>query len=128
MKTCPRCGRTADDSAQFCPGCGYSFNNAGQPAYQQPVANSNDNPFDPCGPEGKSRGVAALLAILLGGLGVQYFYCGNVTAGVITIVLTIVTCGLWNILMLIQGVLMFFMTNEQFRQKYITSLFKNKCE
>ena len=53
MKTCPRCGRTADDSAQFCPGCGYSFNNAGQPAYQQPVANSNDNPFDPCGPEGK---------------------------------------------------------------------------
>ncbi len=81
----------------------------------------SDNAFDPCGPEGKSRGVAALLAILLGGLGIQYFYMGKTTAGIISIVLSIVTCGLWNVVMLVQGILMFCMTNQQFRQKYVLS-------
>lgn len=125
MKTCPRCGRSADDAAQFCSGCGYSFatqqQNPQQP-YQQPYQPvSADNAFDPCGPEGKSRGIAALLAILLGGLGIQYFYCGKTTAGILTILLTLVTCGLWEILMVVQGVLMLCMTNAQFRQKYILS-------
>ena len=82
---------------------------------------SSDNAFDPCGPEGKSRGVAALLAILLGGLGIQYFYVGKTTAGIISIVLSFVTCGLWSVLMLVQGILMFCMTNAQFRQKYVLS-------
>ena len=38
--------------------------------YQQQPCNNND-PFQPSGPEGKCRGVAALLAIFLGGLGIQ---------------------------------------------------------
>ncbi len=82
---------------------------------------NNDNAFDSCGPEGKSRGVAALLAILLGGLGIQYFYLGKATAGIISIVLSLVTCGLWSLVMLIQGIMMFCMTNAQFREKYVLS-------
>lgn len=80
-----------------------------------------DDPFAPCGPEGKTRGVAALFAILLGALGIQYFYLGKTTAGILSILLTLVTCGLWEIVPLIQGILMFTMTNEQFRQKYVTT-------
>lgn len=78
-----------------------------------------DNAFSASGPEGKSRGVAALLAILLGGLGVHYFYLGKVGAGLLTILLTIVTCSLWDIIILIQGILMFCMTNEEFERKYV---------
>ncbi len=85
--------------------------------YGEPYADRN-NPFDE-GPEGKSRGVTALLAIILGGLGVQYFYLGKVAAGLLTILLTFVTCGIWQILTLIQGILMFCMTNEDFRRKYV---------
>ena len=122
MKTCPRCGRSADDAAQFCAGCGYNFAAANQQPNQPPYQTmSSDNAFDPCGPEGKSRGVAALLAILLGGLSIQYFYVGKTTAGIISIVLSFVTCGLWSVLMLVQGILMFCMTNAQFRQKYVLS-------
>ena len=121
MKTCPRCGRQADDSAQVCSGCGYGYASSYQQANQQPYQQMSDNAFDPCGPEGKSRGVAALLAILLGGLGIQYFYMGKTTAGIISIVLSIVTCGLRNVVMLVQGILMFCMTNQQFRQKYVLS-------
>ena len=128
MKQCPRCQQYVDDYATFCSHCGYSFN--GQTNGQQtppPMNGGNyssypsDNAFDACGPEGKSRGVAALLAILLGGLGIQYFSLGKSTAGIISIVLSLVTCGIWSVIALIQGILMFCMTNEQFRQKYIVN-------
>lgn len=125
MKQCPRCQQYVDDYATFCSRCGYDFNS--QPGAQQtpPPVNGasypSDNAFDACGPEGKSRGVAALLAILLGGLGIQYFYLGKNTAGILSIVLTVVTCGLWSFIALIQGILMFCMSNEQFRQKYVVN-------
>lgn len=35
---------------------------------------------------GKSRGVCALLAIFLGGFGIQYFYLGKTTAGIIALI------------------------------------------
>lgn len=70
---------------------------------------------------GKSRGVCALLSIFLGGLGIQYFYLGKTTAGVISILLTLVTCGLWEIITLVQGILMFVMDNRTFIKKYVVS-------
>ncbi len=77
-----------------------------------------DNVFNP-GPSGKSRGVAALLAIFLGGLGIQYFYLGKNTAGIIAIVLTLVTCGIFELLFFIQGILMFTMSQPVFEEKYV---------
>ena len=70
---------------------------------------------------GKSRGVCALLAIFLGCLGIQYFYLGRTTAGILAIVLTLVTCGIFNIIWLVQGILMLTMTAETFEAKYETS-------
>lgn len=126
MKQCPKCHQSVDDLSSFCNNCGYDFrstsNGFGQtpPPYEERYP--ADNAFDACGPEGKSRGVAALLAILLGGLGAQYFYLGRVSAGIISIIITICTCGLWEIVTLIQGIMMFCMTNAQFRQKYVTTI------
>lgn len=82
-------------------------------------AYDSNNAFDSAGPEGKSRGVAALLAILLGYLGIHYFYLGKVGGGLICILLSIITCGAWQIITLIQGILMFCMTNEEFEQKFV---------
>lgn len=122
MKQCPKCSQYVDDNATFCSRCGYNFEQSTQGNTPPPIdAYPSDNAFDSCGPEGKSRGVAALLAILLGGLGVQYFYLNKVGAGLITIGLTLITCGLWEIVTLIQGILMFCMTNAQFRAKYVTT-------
>lgn len=141
MKICPYCGAVADDNATYCATCnrafapsqnhgesqncygqhqGYNAPNGfyqGQHPYGDPYVDRN-NPFDE-GPEGKSRGVAALLAILLGGIGVHYFYLGKTTAGLLTILLTLVTCGLWQIITLVQGILMFCMSNVDFRNKYV---------
>ncbi|MBD5175092.1 MAG: TM2 domain-containing protein [Bacteroidales bacterium] len=125
MKQCPVCHNYCDDFARFCPNCGAQLGaEPGSGATPPPVYDSpadRNNPFDSCGPEGKSRGVAALLAIFLGYLGVQYFYLGKTQAGIITIVLSLVTCGVWELITLIQGILMLCMTNEEFRRKYVTT-------
>jgi len=70
-------------------------------------------------PSGKDRIGAGLLAIFLGGFGIHYFYVGKVTAGVLTILLSLITCGIWTLIMFIQGIVMLTMTQEQFDQKYV---------
>lgn len=125
MKTCPQCGHMNEDNAHFCSNCRYDFTASTQPDrplyYQQNTSYPSDNAFDACGPEGKSRGIAALLAIIFTGLGIHYFYLGKTAAGLINIALTFVSCGLWSFINLIQGILMLFMTNAQFREKYVLS-------
>lgn len=78
------------------------------PPYGQPGVNS-----------GKDKIAAGLLAIFLGGLGIQYFYVGKTTGGLLTILLSFVTCGIWSFLMLVQGILMITMTQAEFDRKYV---------
>lgn len=124
MKQCPVCHTYVDDYARYCTNCGARLGSGARSGPTPPPMNNYpypdpNNPFDSCGPEGKSRGVAALLAIFLGCFGVQYFYLGKTSGGVITILLSLVTCGAWEIVTLIQGVLMLCMTNTEFRRKYV---------
>lgn len=81
---------------------------------------ARNNAFD-SGPEGKSRGIFALLAIFLGGLGIQYFYLGKVGGGLLTILLTFVTCGFWELITLIQGIIVLCQNNYDFQRKYVQS-------
>lgn len=68
---------------------------------------------------GKEKVVAGLLAIFLGWLGIHYFYLGKTTAGILTIVLSACTCGIWSLLMLVQGILMLTMSDADFEEKYV---------
>ncbi|MBD5237910.1 MAG: DUF4339 domain-containing protein [Bacteroidales bacterium] len=65
--------------------------------------------------------LCGILAILVGTLGVQYFVLGKTAGGIITILLSIVSCGLWGVVTLIQGILMLCMSDEEFERKYINS-------
>lgn len=126
---CKECGGQMSDSASFCPHCG------------APVAKdvfcpecgtkvSADARFCPhCGkcllqeyPDGiyaKDKTIAGIFAILLGSLGIHYFYLGKITAGILTIILSFCTCGIWSLLMFIQGIMMLVMPDKEFQEKYV---------
>lgn len=97
-----------------------------QQGYQQPytrpyVESTINNAFN-CGPEGKSRGIFCLLALVAGTIGLHYFYINKVTAAILTIVLTIVTCGCWAIIPILQGIIILWNhTNEEFDRKFVAS-------
>lgn len=138
MKRCKYCNAEMNDNETTCRYCGsvqpvdsttpppFAANNNSGANYGNPCNGyfnaqeyfQRNNAFD-SGPTGKSRGIAALLAIFLGGLGIQYFYLGKTTAGILSILLSLITCGLWEIVTLIQGILMLCMTNADFNQKYV---------
>ncbi len=128
-KLCPKCGTMVPDQSNYCSHCGYDMSsraayqeppqyNGPQYSGQQPYYDAN-NPFNSSGPEGKCRGIAALLAIFLGYLGVHYFYMNKVGGGLLTILLCVVTCGLWSCLTLVQGIYFFCITNSEFERKFI---------
>lgn len=64
---------------------------------------------------GKSRMVAALLALFLGPYGVHHFYLGSVLSGVITICLCLGCLGLTSF---IEAIMLFMMSDEDFDAKY----------
>ncbi|XBP96661.1 TM2 domain-containing protein [Micromonospora sp. CCTCC AA 2012012] len=65
------------------------------------------NPYQqyPGGVSDKSKVVAGILQILLGGFGVGRFYMGDTKTGVIQLVVTLVTCGIGAIWGTIDGIL-----------------------
>jgi TM2 domain-containing membrane protein YozV len=63
--------------------------------------------------------VAGICAILLGWLGVHKFILGYTTEGVIMLVLGILTCGLTNIIGIVEGVIYLTKSDEEFVRTYI---------
>lgn len=70
---CHACGEMISETAQFCPHCG-APNAARKGADGSNVA---DLPYI------KSRITGGVLALLLGGLGVHKFYCGDIGLGIV---------------------------------------------
>lgn len=93
-----------------------------QQSYTRPYVESTINNAFNCGPEGKSRGIFCLLALVAGSIGLHYFYINKVTAAILTIVLSIVTCGCWAIIPILQGIIILWNhTNEEFDRKFVAS-------
>ncbi|MGC5054538.1 TM2 domain-containing protein [Micromonospora sp. DT48] len=61
--------------------------------------------YHPQGVSDKSKVVAGVLQILLGGFGVGRFYMGDTKTGVIQLIVTLVTCGIGSLWGLIDGIL-----------------------
>ena len=83
---CPNCGQALQPGAAFCTGCGFAMSS---------VPNAG----------GKSKLVAGLLGIFLGGLGIHNFYLGFTGKAVAQIVVSLVTCGAGSLWGFIEGIL-----------------------
>lgn len=93
-------------------------------------------PMPPAGSSsssGKDKTIAGVLALLLGGWGIQYFYIGKNTAGIISIAITLVSLVLWflfigmlislawGVILIIQGIKMLMMSQEEFEEKFVNT-------
>ena len=147
IHNCPTCGKQYTTQEQVnrvkCPYCGAETDvfygdqqppqspyqqPDQQPPYQQPYQQAYQqgrpgNVFDE-GPSGKSRGLAGILALFLGTIGIHYFYIGKNTAGIVFLLISILSCGLLAavtaIVSLVQGVMMLTATQEEFEAKWVT--------
>ncbi len=85
---CPNCGGHYDSTDMECPYCGTPIERQVHPEftpnYSQPVRNYQQTaPYAPAG--SKNRIAAAILGIVLGALGVQWFYLGKTGLGILCI-------------------------------------------
>lgn len=62
--------------------------------------------------------VAAILGILLGGLGIHKFYLGYITAGIIQIILSFF-CGIGSLIGLIEGIIYLTKPDDEFESVYV---------
>ena len=101
-KYCFACGAILDARAEICPICGVR--------QQPPPAQSIDSAL------GRSRIVAALLGIFLGGLGVHKFYLGKIAQRIIYLIF------FWTLIPalvgFIEGIWYLTMSDGDFQQRY----------
>ena len=93
---CKNCGKELTNNTNFCPDCGTAVNED-KPFGTQ--ANEND--------DRKSKLLAGLFGIFLGGFGVHNFYLGFTKRGVIQILLTLCCFGTGAIWGFIEGIMIF---------------------
>lgn len=68
----------------------------------------------------KSKVVAGVLGILLGGLAIHKFYLGYTKEGIIQLVVSIATCGAGSIIGLIEGIIYLTKSDAEFEATYVT--------
>ena len=132
---CPECGKQYSTQEKVnrvkCPYCGaetnVSYSDQQQTQWQQfgnHASNAIDSVFNN-GPSGKSRGIAGLLALFLGCVGLHYFYLNKTNAGVVFLIASLLSCGVLavvtQIVSIIQAVLFFTSTQEEFELKWVNT-------
>lgn len=94
---CSSCGEIIKKEAEICPNCGVR---------QQSAASGS-----------KDRTTAALLALLLGGIGAHHFYLGNTVRGVLYLLFV------WTLIPVIvafvEGIIYLTKSDEEFQRKYV---------
>ena len=138
IHNCPECGKQYSPQEKGnrvkCPYCGAETNvsyGQEQSNFQEQFRQFGDQASAAMddvfsnGPSGKSRGVAGLLALFLGGLGLHYFYMNKTNAGVVFLLATLLSCGalgiVTHVISIIQAVLFFTSTQQEFEQKWVYS-------
>ena len=97
---CVKCGVRAGEGSRYCPHCGAETGPGAAVCTKCGTALGQ-----PISGEQKSKLVAGLLGIFLGGFGIHNFYLGNNKRGVIQIIVTLVTCGIGAIWGFVEGIM-----------------------
>src|SRR6266478_156634 len=119
--SCTKCGAQNDDFAQVCSQCQASLPNIGG---YQPIQPPSPTYGGPPVQDWKQMGadkkhVAGLCGNLVGSLGIHKIILGYTIEGIIHIVITLVTCGIGGVVVLIEGIIYLTKSDEDFVRTYI---------
>ena len=81
----------------------------------KPTENWNNTPQPT---QENKKVLAGIMGILFGGLGIHKFILGYTQEGIIQIVVSIVTCGIFSIVGFIEGIIYLTKSDEEFYQTY----------
>jgi TM2 domain-containing membrane protein YozV/DNA-directed RNA polymerase subunit M/transcription elongation factor TFIIS len=105
---CRECGAEISKRDRYCPEC-----DARQPVTRDPTLADAAN----------KKLAAGLCGILLGYLGIHKFIIGATTAGVIMLLVSVLTCGLGSIVMtvigIVEGIIYLTRSDEDFYETYL---------
>ena len=102
-KFCFECGSKINSKAEICPRCGVR-------QYPSPGSIGTSSL------SGRNRTVAAVFALLLGGIGIHKFYLGRIGQGILYILFcwTLIP----SLIAIIEGVVYLTMSDQEFNAKY----------
>ena len=91
-------------------------------SYEPPMG-STPPPPPPAPPPppdiGSTKILCGIMGIILGGLGVHRFILGDVSGGIIRIVITLFTCGLGSVIGLVEGIIYLTKSDLDFYRIYM---------
>lgn len=115
---CQECGAQVSAGAKGCPNCGCPVV---IPQYQGVPRQQYGGYRQPVQTTPKSKTTAGILALFLGGWGIDLFYCGKAKAGLVALLITLFTGIGGAILALVRCIRMFTYSQEKFEQRYVYS-------
>ena len=117
-KYCRNCGEIIDEEAEICPECGVRVKDSSGNNVNINMENNQVQSHGNSGPmvSNKSKILAGILGMLLGGLGLHKFYLGQAGRGVLF--LLFFWTGIPAIVGFIQGLSYLFMSEQRFAQKF----------
>ena len=114
-KYCHACAASIDSRAEICPKCGVRQPNSDQQSPTSASPGVQDT--------GGTKIAAGLCGILLGALGVHKFILGFTKAGLIMLLVSVLTCGIGAIPMsvigLIEGIIYLCKSDQEFHRLYV---------
>lgn len=102
MNYCPNCGRRANPNADVCIGCGIALHR--YPNYRSEY-NGYQNYRNAYSTPQKSKIIAGLLGIFLGGLGIHNFYLGYKGKAIAQLLISVLSFGFLAIISSIWGLI-----------------------
>ncbi len=124
---CTKCGAQNEDLAQTCSQCQSPLPVIGgyQPTYQpiQPPPMYGGPPQDWKQMGGDKKVIGGILGIIVGGLGIHKFMLGYQKEGLIMLLVSILSCGIFypimHVIGIVEGIMYLTKTDEDFVRTYI---------
>ena len=124
---CTKCGAVNDDTAQFCTTCQAVLSPVS--GGYQPMQSVNQGASGAM-TDWKALGadkkiLAGILGIVVGAFGVHKFVLGYTTEGLIMLLITVLTCGIFGVVSsvigIVEGIIYLTKSDEEFVRTYLQS-------